>query len=40
MGDNVDKSLTDRDVQLFFDAAEKLRKLEKQQWLWLLLLTR
>ena len=26
MGDNVDKSLTDRDVQLFFDAAEKLRE--------------
>ncbi|MBC3211980.1 hypothetical protein [Serratia fonticola] len=26
MGDNVEKSLTDRDVQLFFDAAEKLRE--------------
>ncbi|WP_371197374.1 hypothetical protein [Klebsiella aerogenes] len=26
MGDNVEKHLTDRDVQLFFDAAEKLRE--------------
>ncbi|ELW2863464.1 hypothetical protein QMI71_001704 [Salmonella enterica] len=26
MGDNVEKRLTDHDVQLFFDAAEKLRE--------------
>ena len=26
MGDNVEKHLTDHDVQLFFDAAEKLRE--------------